>query len=561
MLPATPYIPNEAASMPLQNVTLNSRHHPQRPPIRITAMHSFTLRSKIQLGMRRSTSTSERVTFVRRNGQYHPAKQKKLKNSLLAGVGFLELANAVDFAANVWNTIPVPLFAATLMGIGGAVALALSLFAFQDAVLSRRNILLLQDERRYLKRRRASVSRGTGIEPELAVQLDVSFREIGTEIIDRIGMDSFMGFGAVLVAIGTFMAIGGANPRVYMASNLLSGYIGNTPSAFYGIVNAGWSIYIWRRAHRQATAAARKLKSPDVKILQKKRIHTIKMHATLNGLTGLIAGIAGIITATRWWGYVVLIPCTISAIYCNSVWRRKIGYERPSILQSPSVDHHEMVEEIRLAAVAQRLLKEAPSTAFDNLVPNKESISCVMDFIVMHGFFDDFCVRLLKDSDLTTALFGSSHLELEIDSLSLLTAEKTSILRLLEIAEASIRETGLPKFRDRQRFLLEKLGCQLCLARSRNGDMEINEEKPLEVDPVESLTDTDISVASSAPGGNDALSEEEPPEVGPKAGSTSAPEPAMASDREANIATVEKKPLDIRPTETLTTMDVSLTSS
>ncbi|CAM6097645.1 unnamed protein product [Calypogeia fissa] len=42
-------------------------------------------------------------------------------------------------------------------------------------------------------------------------------------------MDILMGFGAVLVGVGTLMAIRGANPTVYLISNLLSGYIGNTP--------------------------------------------------------------------------------------------------------------------------------------------------------------------------------------------------------------------------------------------------------------------------------------------------------------------------------------------
>jgi hypothetical protein len=58
--------------------------------------------------------SSDKVTFIRQKGRFNPLKQRRLKNSLLAGVGFLELANAGDFAANVWNEIPVPHFAAAL---------------------------------------------------------------------------------------------------------------------------------------------------------------------------------------------------------------------------------------------------------------------------------------------------------------------------------------------------------------------------------------------------------------------------------------------------------------
>jgi hypothetical protein len=41
------------------------------------------------------------VNFIRQKGHYKLAKQYSLKNSILASVGLLELANAGDFAANV----------------------------------------------------------------------------------------------------------------------------------------------------------------------------------------------------------------------------------------------------------------------------------------------------------------------------------------------------------------------------------------------------------------------------------------------------------------------------
>lgn len=46
---------------------------------------------------------------------YVPVPEQKLRNNLSGAVGYLEFANALDFAANVWNTIPVPTFAAALM--------------------------------------------------------------------------------------------------------------------------------------------------------------------------------------------------------------------------------------------------------------------------------------------------------------------------------------------------------------------------------------------------------------------------------------------------------------
>jgi hypothetical protein len=51
-------------------------------------------------------------------------------------------------------------------------------------------------------------------------------------------MDVVMGIGAILVGIGTLMAIGGANYAVWYASNLISRYIGNALVALYGLTNA-----------------------------------------------------------------------------------------------------------------------------------------------------------------------------------------------------------------------------------------------------------------------------------------------------------------------------------
>lgn len=59
-------------------------------------------------------SSYDVATFVRQKDGWAQKEQYRLKNSLLAGVGLLELANAGDFAANVWNEVPVPHFAMVL---------------------------------------------------------------------------------------------------------------------------------------------------------------------------------------------------------------------------------------------------------------------------------------------------------------------------------------------------------------------------------------------------------------------------------------------------------------
>jgi len=407
------------------------------------------------------TFHSQSLSFARRKGHYHLTKQSMFKNSLLAGVGYLELANAGDFAANVWNEIPVPHFAIPLMAIGGTLALSISYFAFYDARLSWRNILLLGEERRYLRMRRAYHIQDRQIVRTLDSLLDVNFRETGTELVDRIGMDIFMGFGAIMVGIGTFLAIGGAIPSLYKASNLLSGYIGNAPTACYGAANAAWSIYVWRRVHRHNNAGVKELPA-DVGKQMTRRANTIKIHATMNGITGFVGGVGSLISCTKWWGYVILAPCIVSSIYCNYIWRRRIGYDRPSVRQMLSVDKNSLIEELTFLTSAQQILEDDPLESLHKLVSSPESISFVIEFIVENGLFEDFCIRLLEDPTLPPALFGVLDEKLVIDSRSLLIADGQSARRLREIAQTCVNEKGLIHFQDRERYLLETLGCILC---------------------------------------------------------------------------------------------------
>jgi hypothetical protein len=388
-------------------------------------------------------------------------EQSMLKNSLLAGVGYLELANAGDFAANVWNQVPVPHFAMALMAIGGTLALSISYFAFQDARLSWRNMLLLGEERRFLRMQRAYHIQDRQTVRTLDALLDVNFRETGTELIDRIGMDIFMGFGAIMVGIGTFLAIGGGIPSLYKTSNLMSGYVGNVPTALYGTANAAWSIYVWRRIHRHSTAGAKEL-AADTGKQMKHRANTIKIHATMNGITGFVGGAGSLISVTKWWGYVILAPCIVSSIYCNYIWRRRIGYDRPSVRQMLSVDKNSLIGDLIFLASAQQILEDDPSESLHKLVSSPESISSVIEFIVENGFFEDFCIRLLEDTTLPLALFGVLDEKLVIDSRSLLIADGQSARRLREIAQTYVNEKGLTRFQDRERYILETLGCILC---------------------------------------------------------------------------------------------------
>ena len=247
-----------------------------------------------------------------------------------------------------------------------------------------------------------------------------------------------------------------------MASNLLSGYIGNAPVALYGMANAVWSAYVWRRAYRHGVAGAKDLKEEIVERALERRIRTFKTHAAINGVTGTVAGAASLVTATLWYGYPVLVPCIILSIFCNYVWRHRIGYDRPLIRQRLRVDKISLIEKLKSVASSRQILKEAPSESLPKLVTDPGSIASILEFIVKYDLFNDFCVRLLKDTSLSTSLFGTLTDELIMDPQSLVIADKLHLPRLFQIAQTTINEMGPKRFQYRERYLLEALGCYLC---------------------------------------------------------------------------------------------------
>lgn len=343
------------------------------------------------------------------------------------------------------------------MALGGTLALTIAIFAFRDALLSRENIRNLREERRFLWAQKADL--GAEVSRALDTQVDINFRELGTEYIERLCMDIVMGFGTVMVGVGTFLAIGGANPRVYRASNLLSGYIGNAPVALYGLGNATFSAYIWRRAHRHGKAAKKEMLSA----MFRRRIRRLKIHATVNAIGGVTAGAASMVTATHWEGYPVLLPCIISSMACNYMWRKRIGYERPLAQQKLEIDKASLVGELEHITSTRKIFKTAdPAEWFSKIIPDPDSLTLILPFFKTNDLFDDFCLRLLKN-DTLSSLLGRRN-EVTIDEQMIL-ADKELYPGIRLVAEETLRKTGPLRFKYRERYCLEALGCYLCSIR------------------------------------------------------------------------------------------------
>ncbi|KAH0378678.1 hypothetical protein KCU92_g8589, partial [Aureobasidium melanogenum] len=259
---------------------------------------------------------SSSLTFLRAaNGKFTLYNAPRIRSIPPLIIGFLDLANSGDFAANVFNHVPVPVYAIVLMAIGATIALIMSSVALRDITCSWKNIRLLREERACLK----------SVDGDKSVELEITHRDLGTEIFDRAGVDMAMGIGAFLIAVGTYMAIGGANRKVWFASNLLSGYIGNALPALYGLCNVGWSLHVWTRAHKQACAASQHLHDHVANQLLSTRIRKTQGHAILTAIVCLVSGAFSMVTPTHWWPYPILLVCGLAFIYGTWVYRTQIG--------------------------------------------------------------------------------------------------------------------------------------------------------------------------------------------------------------------------------------------
>lgn len=415
-------------------------------------------------GLPMAEAPDGRLTFARqKNGRYLPARRSRLRNNLLLGVGFLEIANAGDFAANIWNRDPIQVFAQVLMGLGGTLALSMIYFATRDVVLSWTNIRGLRIERQYLLARRRELGEDQQMVHVLDTLLDVNYRELGTEIVNRFGMDVLMGFGAFVVGIGTFLAIGGDDIKIIQPSNQLTGYIGNSPCALYGVLNLSWSLWLWQRATRHKWAASSVPRDPRIERMLQNRTSSIQFHAALNGISGCVAGAASLATATMWWGYVVLLPCLATSVLVNYFWRHRVGYDRPFVQDLVTMNEESILDALQYVDSCLQRVRLSPSDPLAVLVPNRNSLSGVIEFLAENHLFEEYCMRVIQDTELRSALFPDADGSLVISWRGLAAiGDATVATHLLRVADQFLRDVSPTCFKHQQRYLLETLGSYRC---------------------------------------------------------------------------------------------------
>ncbi|KAF4445818.1 hypothetical protein F53441_10463 [Fusarium austroafricanum] len=401
----------------------------------------------------------DNVTLAKKRSNWFCVDNTRLRNNLFAAVGFLELANAGDFAANVWNDIPVPIYAIVFMAIGGTAALVISICAFFDSRKAWCNIKFLRRQKKYLetdkKRLGAESSRSHD------VFIEITTRELRIEIINRWAMDVLMGGGALLISTGTYMAIGGANDKVFLASNILSGYLGNAPIALFGLISSIWAGFVVAKMRSHVKVANKELQGSPTLPLLKQRCFRVNLFFILNGIANVLGGVGSMLTAERWWGYVILIPVIVTSVFCNVWWRHRVGYDRTFISTLPDLNVDNITEALEATTQLRHAIQDGTSMNLEQIFGGPAALSEVLELFVKHDLFEQFSLQLVTNKNVGHLLLKAQDARAQISAASILDIAEEHHPSILSVALIFLKKQGPKHLLHRERFLIEVLGTHL----------------------------------------------------------------------------------------------------
>ncbi|KAF5675755.1 hypothetical protein FHETE_2358 [Fusarium heterosporum] len=401
------------------------------------------------------------VTLTKRRSGWSCTQDTRLRNNLFAAVGFLELANAGDFAANVWNETPVPIYAVVFMAIGGCSAFVLSICAFFDSRKAWRNVQFLRQQRQLFKTQKQSIDANSSSRG-LDVLAEITTHELRVEIINRYVMDLLMGGGAMLISIGTFMAIGGANERVWLASNILSGYLGNAPIALYGLVSSIWAAMVFIKMSKHLTVGQKELQGSSSLPILKRRCFNVQLFFGLNGTANIVGGVGSMLTAERWWAYVILIPVIVTSIFCNIWWRHRVGYDRPYISDLTFMNLEIISGTLESTSQLRRAIQDSPDVGFEQVFGGSAGLREILELLVKHDLFEQFCLRLVVNKRVGHLIRRAQDAQVRISTAGILEIPEEHHLVILGVALTFLKKQGPSHLLHRERFLSEILGAYLC---------------------------------------------------------------------------------------------------
>lgn len=192
------------------------------------------------------------------------------------------------------------------------------------------------------------------------------------------------------------------------------------------------------------------------------------------GCMTLVSGAGSLVSATRWYGYVMLIPCIIIFIYDNFLWRSRLGYERPATGKERW--GADAIDELEWTIFEGKMLVHSlVSIDGEN---SSQPIESIVGIIIRCDLFEELCTRLLKEK-----LFLDEVLQLSFDTVPASQETLTITPRLilsasdkfpslaLRTAQSCIQEAGLKQLRYKERYLLELVGAYFCIIVQEAGPM------------------------------------------------------------------------------------------
>ncbi|KAK4188630.1 hypothetical protein QBC35DRAFT_514672 [Podospora australis] len=458
---------------------------------------SITTDDKQQCTTRRLTrplahlSDRTSLTFTRKHTQLslgiRPDPRAKLRNNISVAIGYIELSNVADIAANVYNSLPIPYIIKAVMFLGGTVCTGMLCVIIRDAFLSWQNLRGLAAERKSLLASLASLQcpesgHDTALKRTLKCFLQINRQDAQAELIYRFGMECVVAIGSLLVGVGTYMAMFGEDPYLFETSNLLTGYLGNSPFALCGVVNLVWAFatlsHLKHRHHRHTSAG--RVRDHRIQAMLRNRARYIRLHGILNGGPGIVSGAMSLATATQWWAYVILFPCIFTSVIANWLWRKKIGYDRPFFHQNnttagtvaPTTEDEiiralEEVDDCRRQVATMRLVSK--TIGFRPL----------LEFILHINLFEEFCLRLARDGVLRETFLPlkekTERVTLDVYGLFDPALNDDIKERLLKVARKTVSEEAERGLEHRERWLLEVLGCYMALGEQ---DKDVEKDDP-----------------------------------------------------------------------------------
>ncbi|KAF4491665.1 hypothetical protein CGGC5_v002621 [Colletotrichum fructicola Nara gc5] len=114
------------------------------------------------------------------------------------------------------------------------------------------------------------------------------------------------------------------------------------------------------------------------------------------------------VTATRWEGYVVLIPVILSSMFYNSWLRRNVAYDRPPAGDPLHLTEDAITHELEVAEMTWRKIR-GQSRPLREVVADATSLEAVTTYLVANDLLEHFCLSLMKSAVIAPVLLQTKR--------------------------------------------------------------------------------------------------------------------------------------------------------